>query len=89
MGGNLEGKIRVWRSRRVQEDSIRMDLIGIELEVVEYFRLAQNRVQWRMFVNTAMNIMFTYLFIKFNKLLGRLNDSHFFLKVSALWRDCS
>jgi hypothetical protein len=40
MVGNLEGERRVWRSRRIKEDSIRMDLLGIEWEVVECFHLA-------------------------------------------------
>jgi hypothetical protein len=44
------------RPRRRWEDNIRMDLREIGLEVAERIHLAQDREQWRPFVNTVMNL---------------------------------
>jgi hypothetical protein len=53
-----EGKKALGRPRRWWEDNIKMDLRDIGIDGEEYIRLAQNRVQWRDFVNTVMNLRF-------------------------------
>jgi hypothetical protein len=37
-------------------DNIKMDLKKIGIEGANWIRLAQDRVQWRAFVNTVMNL---------------------------------
>jgi hypothetical protein len=54
--GKPEGKRPPGRPRRRREDNIKMDLREIGLGGVNWIRLAQNRVQWRVFVNTVMNL---------------------------------
>jgi hypothetical protein len=44
--------------RRRWEDSIKMDLREIGIDGTNGFQLAQDRVQWRAFVNTVMNLRF-------------------------------
>jgi hypothetical protein len=51
--GKTEGKRSLWRRRRTWEDGIRMDLRDIGWGV-EWIKLAQDRDQWRAFVNTVM-----------------------------------
>jgi hypothetical protein len=43
------------RPRRRCEDNIKMDLRVIWVDGAKWIRLAQDRVQWRAFVNTVMN----------------------------------
>jgi hypothetical protein len=50
--GRTEGK----RPRRRWEDNIKMDLGEIGIDGANLIRLAQDRVQWRAFVNTVMNL---------------------------------
>jgi hypothetical protein len=38
------------------EDNIKMDLRKIGIDGVNCIRVAQDRVQWRAFLNTAMNL---------------------------------
>jgi hypothetical protein len=38
------------------EDNIKMDLGDIGIDEANWIRLAQDRVQWRAFVNTVMNL---------------------------------
>jgi hypothetical protein len=38
------------------EDNIKMDLGEIGIDGANWIRLAQDRVQWRAFVNTVMNL---------------------------------
>jgi hypothetical protein len=38
------------------EDNIKMDLREIRIEGANWIRLAQDRVRWRAFVNTVMNL---------------------------------
>jgi hypothetical protein len=54
--GRLEGKRPLGRPRRRGEDNIKMDLREIGIDGANWIRLAQGRVQWRAFVNTAMNL---------------------------------
>jgi hypothetical protein len=51
-----EGKRLLGRPRHRWEDNIKMDLRKIGIEVSNWIRLAQDRVQWRVFVNTVMKL---------------------------------
>jgi hypothetical protein len=44
------------RPRRRWEDNIKMDLREIGIDGVNWIELTQDRVQWRAFVNTVMNL---------------------------------
>jgi hypothetical protein len=51
--GRPEGKRPLGRPRRRWEDNIKMDL---KIDVANWIQLDQDRVQWRAFVNTVMNL---------------------------------
>jgi hypothetical protein len=51
-----EGKRPLGSSRRMWEDNIKMDLREIVIDGANWILLAQDRVQWRAFVNTVMNL---------------------------------
>jgi hypothetical protein len=50
------GKRPLVRPRRRWEDNIKMDLIERSIDGANWFRLAQDGVQWRIFVNTVINL---------------------------------
>jgi hypothetical protein len=52
----IEGKKPLGRPRHRWEDNIKMDLREIGIDGAKLIRLAQDRVQWRAFVNTVMNL---------------------------------
>jgi hypothetical protein len=54
--GKLEGKRPLGRPRRRWEDNIKLDLREIGIDGANWILLAQDRVQWRTFVNTVMNL---------------------------------
>jgi hypothetical protein len=54
--GRPESKRPLGRPRRRWEDNIKMDLREIWIDGANWIRLAQDRVQWRGFVNTVMNL---------------------------------
>jgi hypothetical protein len=54
--GMPEGKRLLGRLRHRWEDNIKMDLREIGIDGVNWIQLAQNRVQWRAFVSTVMNL---------------------------------
>jgi hypothetical protein len=54
--GMPEGKRQLGRPRRRWEDNIKMDLREIGIDEANWIHLAQDRVQWRAFVSTAMNL---------------------------------
>jgi hypothetical protein len=54
--GKPEGKRPLGRPRRRWLDNIKIDLLEIELVVVDWFGLAQDRYRWRAPVNAVMNI---------------------------------
>jgi hypothetical protein len=54
--GSPEGMRPLGRFRRKLEDNIKMDLREIGIDGANWIRLAQDRVQWRGFVNTVMNL---------------------------------
>jgi hypothetical protein len=54
--GKPEGKRPLARPRRRWVDNIKMDLLEIELNAVNWIGLAQDRYRWRALVNTVMNL---------------------------------
>jgi hypothetical protein len=54
--GKPEGKRPLGRPRRRRENDIKMDLREIGIDGANWIRLVQDRVQWRAFVNTVMNL---------------------------------
>jgi hypothetical protein len=53
--GRPEGKRPLGRPRRRWKDNIKMDLRERGINVANWIRLAQDRVQWGAFVNMVMN----------------------------------
>jgi hypothetical protein len=56
MVGRAEGKRTLARPRRRWEDNIKMDLEEIRNDGANLIWLAQDRVRWRAFVSTVMNL---------------------------------
>jgi hypothetical protein len=56
--GRLEGKRPLGRPRCKWEDNIKLDLREIGIDGANWTQLAQDRVQWRAFVKTVMNVRF-------------------------------
>jgi hypothetical protein len=54
--GKPEGKRPLGRPRRRWEDNIRIDLREIEWGDMDWIDLTQDRDQWRVLVNTVMNL---------------------------------
>jgi hypothetical protein len=54
--GRPEGKRPLGRPRHRWEDNIKLDLREIGINEANWIWLAQDRVQWRAFVNTVMNL---------------------------------
>jgi hypothetical protein len=54
--GKPEGKRPLGRPRRRWMDNIKMDLLEIGVNVVDWIVLAQDRYRWRALVNFAMNL---------------------------------
>jgi hypothetical protein len=54
--GRPEGKRPLGRPRRRWEDNIKMDVREIGIDGANWIQLAQDRVKWRAFVNTVMNL---------------------------------
>jgi hypothetical protein len=54
--GRPEGKSPLGRSRRRWEYNIKLYLREIGIDGANWIRLAQDRVQWRAFVNTVMKL---------------------------------
>jgi hypothetical protein len=54
--GMPECKRPLGRPRRRWEDNIKMDLKEIGINGANWIQLAQDRVQWRAFVNMVMNL---------------------------------
>jgi hypothetical protein len=63
--GKPEGKRPLGRSRRRWMDNIKMDLLEMGVNVVDWIGLAQDRYRWRALVNSVMNLTFG-----FHKMLG-------------------
>jgi hypothetical protein len=56
--GNPEGKRPLGKPRRRWVNNIKMDLKEIGWDGRDWIDLAQNRDQWRAFVNAVMNLGF-------------------------------
>jgi hypothetical protein len=54
--GKPEGKIPLGRPKRMWMDNIKMDLLEIGLNAVDWISLAQDRYRWRSLVNSVMNL---------------------------------
>jgi hypothetical protein len=54
--GRLEGKRPLGRPRHRWEGNIKLDLRETGIDGAKWIQLAQDRVQWRAFVNTVMNL---------------------------------
>jgi hypothetical protein len=54
--GRPKGKKPLGRPRRRWEDNIKIDLREIVIGGANWMRLAEDRVQWRAFVNTVVNL---------------------------------
>jgi hypothetical protein len=54
--GKPEGKRPLRRPRRSWKDNIKMDFREIGIDGANWIQLAQDRVQWRTFVNTVINL---------------------------------
>jgi hypothetical protein len=54
--GKLEGKRPLGKLRRRWVDNIKMDLREIRWVGMDWIDLAQNRDQWRAFMNTVLNL---------------------------------
>jgi hypothetical protein len=54
--GRPEGKSSLVRPRRRWEDNIKIDLREIGIDGANWIWLAQDRVHWRAYVNTVMNL---------------------------------
>jgi hypothetical protein len=54
--GKPEGKRPLGRPRRRWINNIKMDLLEIGLNVVDWIGLAQDRYRWRVLVNSVMNL---------------------------------
>jgi hypothetical protein len=54
--GRPEGKRPLGRPRRRWEDNIKLDLREIGIDGANWIQLARDRVQWRAFMNTVMNL---------------------------------
>jgi hypothetical protein len=54
--GKPEGKGPLGRPRRRRTDIIKMDLLEIGLNVVDWIGLAQDRYRWRALVNSVLNV---------------------------------
>jgi hypothetical protein len=54
--GKPQGKIPLGRQRRRWVDNIKIDLRETGGDGIDWIDLAQDRNQWRAFVNTVMNL---------------------------------
>jgi hypothetical protein len=54
--GRSKGKRLLGRPRRSWENNIKIDFREIGIDGANWIRLAQDRVQWRAFVNMVINL---------------------------------
>jgi hypothetical protein len=73
--GRPEGKRPLGKPRRSWDDNIKMDLREIGIDGANWTRLAQDRVQWRAFVNMVMTLMVPY---RKQDIFDKLSDNQLF-----------
>jgi hypothetical protein len=73
--GRPEWKRPLGRPRRRWEDNIKMDLRETGIDGEYWNRLAQDRVQWQVFVNTVMNLRVPS---RKQDIFDKLSDNQFF-----------
>jgi hypothetical protein len=78
--GTPEGKRPLGRSRRRWEDDIKMDFRETGIDGAKWIRLAQDRVQWRAFVSTVMNLR-----VPQRLLFDKLSDRQLFKEYPVPW----
>jgi hypothetical protein len=76
----LERARQLGKPRRRWKDNIKIDLREIRFDGANWIRLAQDRVQWRAFVNTVMNLGVPYR----KDISDKLSDNQLF-KYPAPW----
>jgi len=54
--GKPEGKRPLGRPKRRWNDNIKLDLREMSINGTNWIQLVQDRVQWRAFLNTVMNL---------------------------------
>jgi hypothetical protein len=54
--GKPEGKRPLGRPRHRWEDNIKLHVREIGIDEANWIQLAQDRIQWRAFVNTVINL---------------------------------
>jgi hypothetical protein len=64
--GKPEGRRPLGRPRRRWVDNIRVDLVEMGWDDVDWIGLAQDRDKWRALVNAVMNL-------RFHKMLGKIS----------------
>jgi len=70
--GRPEGKRPLGRPRRRWKDNIKMDLLEVGCEGMDWIDLAQDRDRWRALVNAVMNLQGS---IKCGEFVGQLKIS--------------
>jgi hypothetical protein len=73
--GRPEGKRPLGKPKRRWEGNIKLDLREIGIDGANWIRWAQDRVQWRAFVNTVMNLGFH---IEIRIIFYKLSDNQLF-----------
>jgi hypothetical protein len=56
--GTPEGKIPLGRPKHRWEDNVKMYLRDTGMDGANWIRPARDRIQWRAFVSTVMNLLF-------------------------------
>jgi hypothetical protein len=56
--GNPKGKRLLGRPRRRWKDNIKMDIMEMGMESVDWIHLTRGRDRWRALVNTVTNLQF-------------------------------
>jgi hypothetical protein len=80
--GKPECKRPLGRPRHRWEDNIKLDLREIGIDGENWMQLAQDRFQWRAFLNTMMN----FLFHKESRMFfDKLSDYQVFKECAAPW----
>jgi hypothetical protein len=63
--GKSEGKRPLQRPRRRLEDNVKIDHRETRWGRMDWIELAQDRIQWKVFMNTVMNLRVPYEVGKF------------------------